>query len=77
MRTTIALEDELLRLLKKRAADENRSLQALVNDLLRRALTSLGRPRGYRLKLPVWKAAERPGVDITDRDQLYDLMDRR
>ena len=31
----------------------------------------------FRLKLEGWKAAEQPGVTITDRDQLFDLMDGR
>lgn len=75
-RTTFALEDELLRLLKKRAAEEGRSVQAVAGDLLRRGLTQ-PRKSGYRLKLQGWRAEELPGVDLLDRDKLFDLMDGR
>jgi plasmid stability protein len=73
-RTTIALEDDLLRQLKMRAAEEGRSLQDLVGDLLKHSLAEpLKEP--YRLRLQCWEAREQPGVDILDRDKLYDLMD--
>lgn len=74
-RTTLALDAPVLRDLKKRAADEGRTLQEVANDLLRQALR---RPRGtrYRLQLQGWKGRPQPGVDLTDRDALFDLMDR-
>ena len=75
-RTTIALEEDLLRQLKMRAAEEGRSLQDLVGDLLRHGLAKAP-TKPYRLRLHCWKAQERPGVDILDRDKLYDLMDGR
>lgn len=75
-RTTLAVEDQLLRLLKKRAAEDGRTLQAVVNDLLRRALLNPAR-RGYRFGLQGWQAQEQPGVDLLDRDKLFDLMDGR
>jgi plasmid stability protein len=75
-RTTLVLDDELLRQLKKKAADEGYSVQRLANDLLRQALT---RPPGhpFRLKWGSWKAALQPGVDLSDRDKLYELMEGR
>jgi hypothetical protein len=75
-RTTVALEDGLLRELKKRAAGEGRSLQDVIGDLLRQALAN-PRKRRYRLPPPRWEAREQPGVDILDRDKLYDLMGGR
>ena len=39
------IEDKLLRELKKKAAEQGRTLQAVANDLLRRALAIPGRPR--------------------------------
>ena len=75
-RTTLALEESLLRLLKRHAAEEGRSLQDVANDLLKRALAE--RPaRDYRLTLKGWQAREQPGVDLFDRDKLFDLMDGR
>lgn len=75
-RTTLTIEDALLRELKKRAAAEGRSLQAVANDLLRRALAT-PRGGGYKLRLKGWEAREQPGVDILDRDKLFDLMNGR
>jgi len=75
-RTTVALDEPLLRLLKKRAAEEGRTLQDLIGDLLRLGLAQPQRRR-YRLRLQGWEAREQPGVDILDRDQLFDLMDGR
>lgn len=77
-RTTLKLDDVVLRQLKQRAAAEGRTLQDVTNDLLRRALATDERERGrYVLKLRGWKAAEQPGVDLLDRDTLFDVMDGR
>jgi hypothetical protein len=70
------LDDALLRVLQKRAAQEGRPLQEVMGDLIRRGLAETGRRR-YRLKLQGWKAREQPGVDILDRDKLFDLMNGR
>lgn len=75
-RTTLTIEDRLLRELKKKAADEGRTLQAVANDLLRRALAPQPR-ESYHLRLRGWKATEMPGVNLADRDALFDLMDGR
>jgi hypothetical protein len=75
-RTTLTLDDQLFRELKKKASEEGRTLQSVTNDLLRRSLArSPAKP--YRLRLRGWKAAEQPGVDLLDRDKLFDLMDGR
>lgn len=76
-RTTVNLEDEILRQLKERAARERRSLQSLVNALLRRALMEQERQSDYRLELEGWQAVEQPGADILGRDKLFDLMEGR
>jgi len=75
-RTTVALDDALLRLLKKRAAEDGRTLQAVIDDVLRRGLVPRARER-YRLRLQGSEAREQPGVDILDREKLFDLMDGR
>ena len=75
-RTTLALDDDLLATLKRRAAEQRTTLQAIVNDVLRHAVTAK-RPGGFKLRLRGWKAREQPGVDITDRDKLFDLMNGR
>lgn len=75
-RTTIDLDRDLLRRLKQRAAAEGRTLQAVVNDLLRRALRPQPR-EPFKLTLNAWEATPQPGVDLADRDKLFDLMDGR
>ena len=75
-RTTLKLDEDLLRRLKERAAREGRTLQALANDLLRHGLAEA--PKGeYRLEIPTWKGVLQPGVDLSDRDSLFDLMEGR
>ena len=74
-RTTLALDDDILEELKVRAAREGRAVQQVANDLLRQGLRS--KTASYRLKLKGWKAREQPGVDIFDRDKLFDLMNGR
>jgi plasmid stability protein len=76
-RTTLALDDDLLQKLRLRAAREGRSMQAVVNDLIRHSIAVEDRPRTYLLDLKGWTAEARPGVDILDRDTLFDLMDGR
>ena len=76
-RTTLALEDDLLRELKARAAREGRTLQALANELLRQAVAKPASTRPYHLEMDSWKAKLQPGVDLLDRDKLFDLMDGR
>ena len=72
------LDDAILRELKRRAASEGRTIQAVANDLLKHALASRGKARErFTLALEGWQATEQPGVDILDRDKLFDLMNGR
>ncbi len=75
-RTTLKLDEDLLRRLKEKAAREGRTLQSLANDLLRQGLAS-PIAREYRLELLTWKGRLQPGVDLFDRDALFDLMEER
>ena len=76
-RTTLALDDDLLRKLKEAAARQGRTLQSLANDLLRQSLRPLERRQPFKLELEGWQAEEQPGVDLLDRDKLFDLMEQR
>ena len=75
-RTTLAIEDRLLRRLKEKAVREGRTLQETANDLLRQSLDMRPQRLDYRLKLEGWDAAELPGVDLLDRDKLSDILDK-
>ncbi|MDQ3034369.1 MAG: hypothetical protein M3Y87_18320 [Myxococcota bacterium] len=73
-RTTLAIDDQILRQLKARALAEGKTVQAVTNELLRTALTAKRR-EPFRLVLSGWDGVERAGVTITDRNALYDLLD--
>ena len=78
MRTTVDLNDELLRRLKKRAADEGVPLREVIEAALRTYLK--GNRRGgqpYRLRWRTEKGKLRPGVRLDDRTALFDLMGER
>ncbi|MEZ5320429.1 MAG: hypothetical protein R2752_23720 [Vicinamibacterales bacterium] len=75
-RTTIDIDERILRELKKRAAAEGRTLQAVVNEYLKRAAASPVGP-AFELRLEGWDARLQPGVNLFDRDSLFDLMDGR
>ena len=77
MRTTIRLEEELLREAKAQAAASGKTLTQLIDDALRE---SLGRRKQIRRKpvvLPTsGEGGLQPGVDLNDSSALLDLMER-
>lgn len=77
MRTTVDLSDELFRRAKRRAADEQTTLKAVVEAALRAWLAPRRGGKGYRLQWRPVRGKLQPGVDLDDRDALFDLMDGR
>ena len=78
MRTTIRLDDQLLREAKRLAADTGRTLTAVIEDALREAIARkrAGVSR-KRVTLPTFKGQGlQPGVDLNDSAALRDLMER-
>ncbi|MBI2886798.1 MAG: type II toxin-antitoxin system VapB family antitoxin [Chloroflexi bacterium] len=78
MRTTIRLDDHLLKEAKRLAADTGRTLTAVIEDSLREAIARkrAGVPR-KRVRLPTFKGQGlQPGVDLNDSAALLDLMER-
>jgi plasmid stability protein len=58
MRTTLNLPDELMRAVKILAAQQNRTLQEMITELLRRGLAA-PRPQGeHRVVLPLVDCAK-------------------
>ena len=79
MRTTVRMEDDLLRQAKELAARRNTTLTAILEQALREWLDRQRRGRrGRRLELPLSRAAGglRPGVDLDDTADLLDRMER-
>ena len=78
MRTTLNLDDELMRNVKQQAAATGRSLTEVIELYLRLGLVGEQTPRaGYRLGFTTVSGQLLPGVDVTDRDSLYERMEGR
>ncbi len=75
-RTTLKIDESVLRELKQRAAVEGSGMQEVANRLLRRGLAA--RPtESWTLCLTGWKAEPQPEVDLLDRGTLFDVMNGR
>lgn len=78
MRTTLDLDDGLLRRAKRRAADEGSTLTTIVEYALRQYLAPGRRSgKGFRLKVLTKNGRPVHGVDLADRDRLYERMEGR
>lgn len=78
MRTTLDLDDALLEAARRRAAERGTTLTRVVEEALAAALAP--KPQGrrrYRLKWKTHRGRLVGGVDITDRDSLFDAMEGR
>jgi Arc/MetJ family transcription regulator len=76
MRTSIDLNDKLLRDAKRRAADERTTLRAVFERALRAYLKgSPERSAAYRLEWHPRRGRLRAGIDVGDRDSLFRAMD--
>ena len=75
MRTTLDLNDAVLKEAKRRAAENGRSLTAFIEDALRVAVKRL--PRGAKPKLRVSRKGLglKKGLTYDDTSALLDLMD--
>jgi Arc/MetJ family transcription regulator len=76
MRTTISIDDEVMRSAKQRAAAEGKTLGQLVTEALRERVVRRPR-RGRERYAPVTfgEGGTRPGVDLTNNAAVRDLMD--
>lgn len=78
MRTTLDLEDALLRAAKRRAVERGTTLTKVIEDALRRLLHPARRSRApFKLELLTKKGRPVRGVDLADRDSLYERMEGR
>jgi len=79
MRTTLDLDDAVLRAAKQRAAAEDLTLTRVIEDALREFLRQPRRRSRTRFRLQLLTKKGRPvrGVDLADRDALYERMEGR
>jgi hypothetical protein len=75
MRTTVAIDDELLARAKRRAATRHLTLGQYVEEALRRDLLADAAP-SHEINLPVFEGGRvRPGIDLSSNRDLYDALD--
>jgi hypothetical protein len=71
MRTTLTIDDALLRQLRQKALDSGRPFKQVVNDTLRAGLNQAASPRREPYRCPSFSiGALAPGVDLTKANQL-------
>ena len=77
MRTTIEINDVLFRAAKRRAAEQGTSLRDVIETALRQHLGKRKAAAPYALRWTPESGRLQPGVDLTDRDALFDIMEGR
>lgn len=76
MRTTLKIDDELLRAAKRRAQQEGRTLGQVVEDALRRQLaTPAQKQAGPALSVFRGGTGPAPGVDVSSNRALAEALD--
>ena len=75
MKTTLVIDDTVLKRLRREAAQQGRTISELVEAALRQFLA----PRPAQAALPDLPTFDSGGafVDVADREALYQVMDRR
>jgi len=78
MRTTLDINDAVLRQAKKVAAEEGKSLTRVVEEALRERVAPRKRAaKRFKLRLLTKKGRLIPGTNLADRDALYERMEGR
>ncbi len=75
MRTTVDVDDTLLARAKERAAAEGTTLTSIIEQALAALLAPRPTQSTYSLKWKTHKGHVMPGVDVANRDALFDIMD--
>lgn len=77
MRTTLNIDDSLMKKVRKLAAERGQTLTELIEGALWKAVQAPSEPGEYKLEWVTVKGKTLPGVDLTDRDLLYERMEER
>jgi hypothetical protein len=78
MRTTLDIDDSVLRQAKKLAAEENKTLTRIIEEALRVRLSPKARGgKKFKLRLLTKTGRMIPGTNLADRDLLYERMEGR
>jgi hypothetical protein len=76
VRTTVNISTELLDAAKRRARETGRALGAVIDDALRRELSTTAGP-GERRPIRTFdgRTGAQPGANLTSNRELYELLD--
>jgi hypothetical protein len=78
LKTTLDLDDAVLRRAKQQAAAAGISLRSYVEDALRARMMPRARAsKAFQFRPPLVAGTAPPAVDVADRDLLYDVMEGR
>lgn len=75
MKTTLNIEDQILKNAKARAARDGITLTRLVEDALKAKLLDDEPKVKYEFRPKVVTGSKPPNVDISERDALYEVID--
>ena len=76
MRTTVRLSDELLKEIKRYAAERNLTMTRVVEEALREKLARKSGHKRRRFELPTFNGGWlQPGVNLDDNAGTRDIMD--
>ena len=77
MRTTLNIDDALMRRIRQQALETGRTITDIVEEALRREVAGHApRRTGFTLTWNPVAGRALPGVDLGDRDSLYQEMER-
>lgn len=75
MRTTLTLDDDVVRLIDDAVHRDRRSMKQVVNDALRQALRPSAPPDTEPYRVPPHQSALRPGLDLSGFNRLADELE--
>ena len=75
MKTTLNLDDQVLKNAKEEAARSGMTLTAFVEQALKARLLQKTEGVTYRFRPKVIRGSKPPNVDISERDALYEVID--
>ena len=77
MRTTLNIDEDIYRAAKVKAAQEGKTLTRVVEEALREHLNPATPVKPFKLNVITMRGELLPGVNIDDRDSLYEIMEGR
>ncbi|MCY4270374.1 MAG: hypothetical protein OXE80_09410 [Gammaproteobacteria bacterium] len=76
MKTTLNLNDQLLRQAKKTARRQGVTLTRFMEEAIQSRIMTLNEPeKKYKFAPPIVRGTRPPAVDVSDREALYDFLD--